>query len=96
MAAMRLTAVRGILLLAAALAGAAVLAPEPLLAQCAMCKATVTQSPEGREMAGRLNQAILVMLAAPYLVFGTVAAVLLRGRVVGFFAGLARFLLLRR
>lgn len=59
------------------LALALLLAPEAALAQCAMCKAAVTQSPEGREIAERLNTAILVMLFAPYLVFGTVATVLL-------------------
>ena len=50
------------------------------LAQCSMCKAVVAQSPEGQRMAGELNKAILVMLAAPYLVFGSCAAVLFRSR----------------
>ena len=50
-------------------------------AQCAMCRQVVTQSPEGQAMAGQLNRAILVMFAAPYLVFGSLAAIVFRGRI---------------
>ncbi len=70
--------------------------PEPVLAQCAMCRATVTQSPEGRQMSEKLNTAILVMFFAPYLVFGTVATVLFRARITPFVTRLLRFLLLPR
>ncbi len=70
--------------------------PEPVLAQCAMCRATVTQSPEGRAMSEKLNTAILVMFFAPYLVFGTVATVLFRARITPFVTRLLRFLLLPR
>lgn len=63
--------------LAALLAGAAL----PSRAQCAMCKATLESSEEGRRVSGELNRAILVMLAAPYLVFGTCASVLFRRRI---------------
>jgi len=73
-----------------------VTAGEPLLAQCAMCKATVVQSPEGRRVAESLNAAILLLLAAPYLVFGTVAAVLLRPRIAPLLGRVARLLFLPR
>ncbi len=69
---------------------------EPVLAQCAMCRATVTQSPEGREMSEKLNTAILVMFFAPYLVFGTAAAVLFRARIAPFVTRVLRFLFLPR
>lgn len=52
----------------------------PAAAQCAMCKTVLTGSSEGQAVAGELNHAILVMLVAPYLVFGTLAAVLFRKR----------------
>lgn len=42
----------------------------PAAAQCAMCRTALTQSPEGRAMAESFNRAILLMLAAPYAVFG--------------------------
>jgi hypothetical protein len=50
----------------------------PAAAQCAMCKTALTNSGEGQAVAGELNRAILVMMAAPYLVFGTLALVLFR------------------
>lgn len=56
------------------------LAAVPGFAQCAMCGTTVANSPEGRAIAGQLNAAILLMLAAPYAVFGTFVAVLFRRR----------------
>ncbi len=75
---------------------ACLLYPETVLAQCAMCRATVTQSPEGRAMSEKLNTAILVMFFAPYLVFGTVATVLFRARITPFVARVLRFLFLPR
>jgi hypothetical protein len=66
--------------LAAAAALLALAAAEPALAQCAMCKAVVESSVEGRAMSASLNRAILLMLFAPYVVAGSVAAVVLRGR----------------
>lgn len=66
------------------LAGVAVLGlliANPAWAQCALCKAALESSPEGRAMGASLNKAILVMLAAPYLVFGAVALALFRRRV---------------
>lgn len=46
--------------------------------QCAMCRTGLTQSPEGQKMARGFNQAILFLLAAPYLLVGTVAFQILR------------------
>jgi hypothetical protein len=60
----------------------------PALAQCAMCKAALVSSEEGRALGPAVNQAILVMLAAPYLTFGSIAAFLLRGRIKGLLAPL--------
>ncbi len=52
----------------------------PAAAQCAMCRTAVTQSPEGRALAGSLNRAILMLMAAPYVVFGTGALLFFRHR----------------
>lgn len=84
------------LLAIAVLALTALLAAEPVLAQCAMCKATVAQSPEGRALSETLNTAILVMFFAPYLVFGTIAAVVFRRQLGPFVAKVLRFLFLPR
>lgn len=42
-------------------------------AQCAMCRSALLDSPEGQQMASGFNTAILFLLGAPYLVFGTLA-----------------------
>lgn len=42
-----------------------------LYGQCAMCKATIETSEEGQKVAKNLNNAILLLLGAPYIVFGT-------------------------
>lgn len=55
-------------------------APDTHAQGCAMCKTALTNSPEGRAMARSFNTAILLMLAAPYLVFGAGAAVFFRRR----------------
>jgi hypothetical protein len=47
---------------------------EPLAAQCAMCRTALTESVEGQQLASGFNSAILFLLGAPYLVFGTLAA----------------------
>lgn len=52
--------------------------PSAASAQCAMCKTALTGSPEGRAIAAQFNFAILMMVAAPYLVAGVVAGVLFR------------------
>ena len=64
----------------AALLLLAVLAAGDLGAQCVMCKTALTNSAEGQGIAPALNRAILLMIAAPYVVFGTVGLVVFRGR----------------
>jgi hydrogenase/urease accessory protein HupE len=53
----------------------------PAVAQCSMCQSVVNGSAEGRAMGAELNQAILVMFGAPYLVFGAFVTVALRQRI---------------
>ncbi|HWX25636.1 MAG TPA: hypothetical protein VN083_11360 [Vicinamibacteria bacterium] len=55
--------------------------PGTLLAQCAMCKTLLTNSPEGRAISGRFNVAILVMLVAPYVVGSFVLLALFREQI---------------
>ncbi len=69
---------RAFALFALCLAVAAVAAD--VSAQCAMCKTVLEGSPEGRSLAGGLNHAILLMLAAPYVVFGVFVAAVFRKR----------------
>ena len=65
----------------AALATAALLVPPGIVeAQCAMCRTALTGSPEGRAIGEQFNRAILLMMAAPYVVIGTVGAVFFRER----------------
>ncbi len=73
-----------------------ILAGEPAGAQCSICKTVLTQSPEGRQIGATVNTAILVMLLAPYLVFGSLVLVLFRARIVREVARRARLLLLPR
>jgi hypothetical protein len=49
----------------------------PADAQCAMCRRAL-QSPEGRQMIAAFRGGILVLLAAPFAVFGTVATLAVR------------------
>jgi len=66
--------------LSAMLAGSAA----PAFAQCAMCRASIEGSAEGRRVSADLNRAILVLFAAPYLVSGTCATFLFRRRIRSF------------
>ena len=45
-----------------------------------MCKTALTNSPEGRDIGEQFNLAILLMIGAPYVVFGVVGAALFRDR----------------
>jgi hypothetical protein len=72
------------------------LAGGPAVAQCSICKTVLTQSPEGRQIGATVNTAILVMLLAPYLVFGSLAVILFRVRIAREIARWARLLLLPR
>jgi hypothetical protein len=51
-------------------------APVSVFAQCAMCKATL----ESSDLGAQFNNAILVMIAGPYLVMGAFGLVLFRER----------------
>lgn len=65
--------------LLAATVVALVLVWEPAFAQCAMCRQAL-QSPEGRQMIAAFRSGILLLLAAPFVVFGTVATLAVRSR----------------
>jgi len=67
-------------LAAALLAGFVALVASPATAQCVMCKTALTGSPEGRGIGAQFNQAILLMVAAPYLVMGGFLLGVYRGR----------------
>ena len=56
------------------------MAPEAF-AQCALCKTVLTNSREGQLIARQFNHAILILLFAPYLVFGSLTVVAFRGRI---------------
>jgi len=88
--------VRGASFVAALALLAATFAADPALAQCAMCKSVVAQSPEAQAMAGELNKAILFMLAGPYVVFGSITAYLFRGTLGEFVRRALRALVLPR
>lgn len=76
--------------LAAAVVG--VLPSASAFAQCAMCRATLENSPEALAKGAELNQAILLLFVAPYLVASTLALALFRPRIVrGLRARLASF-----
>jgi hypothetical protein len=45
-----------------------------------MCKTALTNSPEGRDIGEQFNRAILLMIGAPYAVFGAVGAAIFRAR----------------
>jgi hypothetical protein len=92
---MKRPAARG-LALGLLILGILILAGHPAAAQCSICKTVLTQSPEGRQIGATVNTAILVMLLAPYLVFGSLVVILFRVRIVREVARWARFLLLLR
>ena len=50
------------------------------IAQCPMCKSAVEKSPEGQQLAGNLNAAILFLFVMPFAIVGTVALFLYRAR----------------
>jgi hypothetical protein len=54
----------------------------PAAAQCAMCKAVLEGAVEGRRIAEGLNKGILLMLAAPYLIFGSFLLLVFRRRLL--------------
>jgi hypothetical protein len=59
------------------LAAAILLVPSAADAQCAMCRQALN-SPEGAQLISGLRNGILVLLAAPFTLFGTVAYLAIR------------------
>ena len=55
----------------------AVLIPEGAAAQCAMCRRALA-SPEGLPLIAALRRGIVVLLAAPFMLFGVVAFLAVR------------------
>jgi hypothetical protein len=51
--------------------------PETVAAQCAMCRRAL-DSPEGQQLIGALRRGILLLLAAPFLLFGVIAVLAVR------------------
>jgi ABC-type Na+ efflux pump permease subunit len=58
---------------------ALLIATEPTAAQCAMCRRAL-DSPEGQQLIGALRRGILVLLAAPFILFGIVAFLAVRAQ----------------
>ena len=51
----------------------------PLWAQgCAICRAALANSPEGRVLAGSFRRGILLLMVVPYGIFGTIGYALFR------------------
>lgn len=48
-------------------------------AQCAMCR-TMLATPEGQKMIGALRSGILLLLAAPFAIFATIATLAVRAQ----------------
>lgn len=47
-------------------------------AQCSMCRTALESSAEGQAIAGGFRKGIVLLLAAPYAIFGTVSVVVYR------------------
>ena len=58
---------------------AAIVAPDTASAQCAMCRRALA-SPEGQQLVAALRRGIVVLLAAPFTLFGVVAVLAVRSR----------------
>ncbi len=57
---------------------ASLVAPDSALAQCAMCRTGLLNSPEGQRLANGFNSGILFLLSAPFVVVGTIAFLIFR------------------
>jgi hypothetical protein len=65
--------------LAAVLAALVISRPAALGAQCAMCR-TLLSTPEGQQLVAGLRSGILLLLAAPFVVFAAVALLAIRSQ----------------
>ncbi|PYS20080.1 MAG: hypothetical protein DMG11_30615 [Acidobacteria bacterium] len=46
--------------------------------QCSMCRTALESSPEGKFLASSFAHGILMLLFLPYIIFGTIATVVVR------------------
>ena len=60
------------------LAGVFLLLETSSWAQCAMCRTALESSVEGRAIAGGFRKGIVLLLAAPYVIFGTISYFVVR------------------
>ena len=72
------TMVRGWIIAALALATCCALWCEPALAQCAMCKEALANSPEAAASMRQFNLGILVLLAPPVTMFAGIFVMVYR------------------
>jgi hypothetical protein len=79
---MRIKAQSGVLcaLLLGSCLAVALLFPASLSAQCQMCRTALTQSEEGQRWSRGINAGILLILAAPFLIGGSIALVIYRSQ----------------
>ena len=54
--------------------------PDPSLAQCSMCKASLTQSPERLQMVEGFQRGILFLLCVPFLLVTAVAILIIHAQ----------------
>jgi hypothetical protein len=59
-----------------------------VLAQCAMCRTALTQSPEGLRWSRGINAGIMLLLAAPFLIAGCGLAVIYKAQLLGWLRGI--------
>ena len=55
-------------------------ASEAAFAYCAMCQTALASSPEGRQLASGMNNGILFLLGAPFLVAGLAALLIVKAQ----------------
>ncbi len=62
--------------------GFALVFSSKLAAQCQMCRTALTNSAEGQRWAQGINAGILLLLAAPFLIVGTIIFFIYRPQIV--------------
>lgn len=76
--------------LTAASVAAALRSSHPVLAQCAMCRSTLINSPEGQKLLASFNAGVLLLLATPFLIVVIIAALIVRPHVTAWLTRTAR------
>lgn len=61
-----------------AVLAAAILLETSAFGQCAMCRTALENSEEGKALAGSFRHGILLLMAAPYALLGTIGLVVFR------------------